>query len=210
RDLALKQNSSRAAAPRRRLRSYRRFSACARRCETATCRPPSSHRHITAMLIIAFIYSGGLPICRLHRRLARHLDGYWAPTRRPRLRADVHPARRRSVDRLSDDRGAHPTLVGVVLGLISPVRSIPLRGIRLRSCRACSASCGAAVTTKDTHRLAIPLRKLRVAQREILPPVVRVQTALHPWVAYGVMPLFALAQRGCEPDGVPHQEARNP
>ena len=60
RDLALKQNSSRAAAPRRRLRSYRRFSACARRCETATCRPLSSHRHITAVLIIAFIYSGGL------------------------------------------------------------------------------------------------------------------------------------------------------
>ena len=156
RDLALKQNSSRAAAPRRRLRSYRRFSACARRCETATCRPLSSHRHITAMLIIAFIYSGGLPICRLHRRLARHLDGYWAPTRRPRLRADVHPARRCSVDRLSDDRGAHPTLVGVVLGLISPVRSIPLRGIRLRSCRACSASCGQP--SRQRTRIVAPYR----------------------------------------------------
>jgi NhaA family Na+:H+ antiporter len=53
-----------------------------------------------------------------------------------------------------------------------------------------------AIATKDTHRLEMPLRRLRVAHREILPPVVRVQTALHPWVAYGVMPLFALANAG--------------
>lgn len=41
-----------------------------------------------------------------------------------------------------------------------------------------------------------PLRQLKHAQRELLPPAVRVQTALHPWVAYGVMPLFALANAG--------------
>lgn len=53
--------------------------------------------------------------------------------------------------------GVHPTLAGVVLGLMTPVRS---------------------------------------ANPEIVPPVVRVQTALHPWVAYGIMPLFALANAG--------------
>ncbi|OKO79106.1 Na+/H+ antiporter NhaA [Bradyrhizobium sp. AS23.2] len=53
--------------------------------------------------------------------------------------------------------GVHPTLAGVVLGLMTPVRS---------------------------------------ARPEIVPPVVRVQTALHPWVAYGIMPLFALANAG--------------
>ncbi|HLR78318.1 MAG TPA: Na+/H+ antiporter NhaA, partial [Burkholderiaceae bacterium] len=40
------------------------------------------------------------------------------------------------------------------------------------------------------------LRQLRLAQREMLPPVVRVQSALHPWVSYGIMPLFALANAG--------------
>ncbi len=30
----------------------------------------------------------------------------------------------------------------------------------------------------------------------MLPPVIRVETALHPWVAYGVVPLFALANAG--------------
>jgi NhaA family Na+:H+ antiporter len=53
--------------------------------------------------------------------------------------------------------GIHPTLAGVMLGLITPVRS---------------------------------------PSPEIVPPVIRVETALHPWVAYAIMPLFALANAG--------------
>jgi Na+:H+ antiporter, NhaA family len=53
--------------------------------------------------------------------------------------------------------GVHPTLAGVVLGLITPVRS---------------------------------------PSPETMPPVIRVETALHPWVAYAIMPLFALANAG--------------
>ena len=49
---------------------------------------------------------------------------------------------------------------------------------------------------KNASHLAQPLKQLRLAQRELLPPVVRVQMALHPWVAYGIMPLFALANAG--------------
>ena len=48
----------------------------------------------------------------------------------------------------------------------------------------------------DPGRLTHSLRQLRLAQRELLPPVVRVQSALHSWVAYGVTPLFALANAG--------------
>lgn len=55
--------------------------------------------------------------------------------------------------------GVHPTLAGVVLGLMTPVRS---------------------------------------ARPEIVPPVIRVETALHPWVAYGIVPLFALANAGVD------------
>jgi NhaA family Na+:H+ antiporter len=94
--------------------------------------------------------------------------------------------------------GVHPTLAGVVLGLLTPVRSIPMRespvdvvsrvGDELRS--------NDAVAAKDTKRLERPLRLLRLANREMLPPVVRVQTALHPWVAFAIMPLFALANAG--------------
>jgi NhaA family Na+:H+ antiporter len=50
--------------------------------------------------------------------------------------------------------------------------------------------------------LSKSLRELRLAQRELIPPVVRVQMALHPWVAFGVMPLFALANAGVGLDGI--------
>lgn len=36
----------------------------------------------------------------------------------------------------------------------------------------------------------------RIAERELLPPVQRVQERLHPWVAFVIMPLFALANAG--------------
>ena len=94
--------------------------------------------------------------------------------------------------------GIHPTLAGVALGLMTPARPIPMREHPLevvsRVLKQLRSS--DAVETKDSHRLQHPLHELRVAHRELLPPVSRVQTAMHPWVAYGVMPIFALANAG--------------
>jgi Na+:H+ antiporter, NhaA family len=100
--------------------------------------------------------------------------------------------------------GAHPTLAGVMLGLLTPVRPIPMREnpLEVVSRVAEELRSSDAVSANDTHRLKLPLRQLRVAHREILPPAVRVQTALHPWVAYGIMPLFALANAGVSLAGV--------
>jgi Na+:H+ antiporter, NhaA family len=61
---------------------------------------------------------------------------------------------------------------------------------------------GARDSTKGTRQMNRSLQQLQLANREMLPPVVRVQTALHPWVAYGVMPLFALANAGVSLSGV--------
>ncbi|MET4039856.1 NhaA family Na+:H+ antiporter [Bradyrhizobium sp. RT6a] len=100
--------------------------------------------------------------------------------------------------------GIHPTLAGVLLGLMTPARAIPMREPPLemvsRALKQLRSS--DAVRAKDPHRLAQPLRDLRVAQRELLPPVSRVQTALHPWVAYLIMPIFALANAGVALTGV--------
>ena len=54
--------------------------------------------------------------------------------------------------------GVHPTLAGVVLGLLTPVRAWE--------------------------------------GREDRAPVIRLQRLLHPWVAYAIMPIFALANAG--------------
>lgn len=100
--------------------------------------------------------------------------------------------------------GAHPTLAGVVLGMMTPV--VPLRmrdrplDLVMQSAEKLRDHDERAATS--AHQLAAPLRQLRLAQRELLPPVVRVQMALHPWVAFGVMPLFALANAGVSLGGM--------
>jgi len=94
--------------------------------------------------------------------------------------------------------GIHPTLAGVVLGLMTPARAIPMREppleVALRVLKHLRSS--DAMKTRNPHLLEQPLRDLRIAHREILPPVSRVQMAMHPWVAYGIMPIFALANAG--------------
>jgi NhaA family Na+:H+ antiporter len=93
--------------------------------------------------------------------------------------------------------GAHPTLAGVALGLLTPVRSQPSRQRHAdAAARALDDVQEQAVRSRDLHALVEPLRRLRRAQRELVPPAVRVQLALHPWVAFGIVPLFALANAG--------------
>ncbi|SFX62903.1 MULTISPECIES: Na+/H+ antiporter NhaA [Azotobacter] len=100
--------------------------------------------------------------------------------------------------------GAHPTLAGVILGLMTPV--FPARSvespIETATCAIKDFVERVQHGSEDAHRLMQPVKRLRHAQRELLPPVVRVQMALHPWVAYAVMPLFALANAGVNLDGV--------
>ncbi len=100
--------------------------------------------------------------------------------------------------------GAHPTLAGVVLGMMTPVVALRTRehpmDLVTHAAEQLRAHDDRAET--GTHHPAGALRQLRLGQRELLPPVVRVQTALHPWVAYGIMPLFALANAGVSMDGI--------
>lgn len=158
---------------------------------------------IVAVLIIAFFYSGGLDYTGfavaglgILMVLGLHRIGIGAAY------AYVLPGAVVWIGLLMT--GAHPTLAGVVLGLMTPVLSVRMRerpaDVVSRIAKELLGRDGDGA--KDTSHLAQPLRQLRIAQREMLPPVVRVQTALHPWVAYGVMPLFALANAGVSLGGV--------
>ncbi|ABA06103.1 sodium/proton antiporter, NhaA family [Nitrobacter winogradskyi Nb-255] len=158
---------------------------------------------VVAVLIIAFFYSGGLDpsgfaIAALGVVMVVGLQRIGVGS----AYAYVLPGAVIWVGLLVT--GAHPTLAGVVLGLMTPVMSIPMREQPIDVLSRISEELRShdAVSTKDARRLAHPRRQLRLANREMLPPVVRVQTALHPWVAYGVMPLFALANAGVSVGGV--------
>lgn len=100
--------------------------------------------------------------------------------------------------------GVHPTLAGVVLGLLTPVRPwLGERGFLEVAGRATGEFRHHA--ERDDHRaedLLGPLGQVELARREAVSPLVRLQTALHPWVAFVIMPLFALANAGVSLRGV--------
>lgn len=92
--------------------------------------------------------------------------------------------------------GAHPTLAGVVLGLMTPV--VPVQRSEPALQRLSKVAQQLLEQPSDAHALSV----LQRVEREVLPPVSRVQWLLHPWVAFAVMPLFALANAGVSLGGV--------
>ena len=157
---------------------------------------------VVAVLIIAFLYSGGLSygglaVAGLGLLMVLGLQRIGVGS----AYAYVPPGAVIWAGLLM--AGAHPTLAGVVLGLITPVKPLPMREHPVDVVtRVADELRGLIETAKGVRRMERPLQQLHVANREMLPPVVRVQTALHPWVAYGVMPLFALANAGVTLSGV--------
>jgi Na+:H+ antiporter, NhaA family len=92
------------------------------------------------------------------------------------------------------DAQIHPTIAGVILGLITPVRRLA-RHEQLADVANDVVAMFRLTVGRDADSQA-PVKYLANVQREMLAPAERVQLALHPWVAFGIMPLFALANSG--------------
>ena len=93
--------------------------------------------------------------------------------------------------------GIHPTLSGIALALIIPSRSfLPPENFverghqRLERFKAAHAA-GRSSTEAGEH-----LGRLSFGLSLVRSPLDRMETALHPWVSYGIMPLFALTNAG--------------
>ncbi|OTG84215.1 sodium:proton antiporter [Acinetobacter sp. ANC 4558] len=90
--------------------------------------------------------------------------------------------------------GIHPSLAGVLIGLMTPVFSRPnsIRPLQqieniLNEYKHAEAS--------DPQK---SVTKLKLAQRELINPIERVSYLFSPWVAFLIMPLFALANAGVD------------
>ncbi|HMJ10282.1 MAG TPA: Na+/H+ antiporter NhaA, partial [Polyangiaceae bacterium] len=110
--------------------------------------------------------------------------------------------------------GVHPTIAGVVIGLLTPVRAwFDREGfleVASHALEEFSARTRAGKTAAHAEHGAFEsLSQIKRAEREAMPPVVRVQHALQAWVAFGVMPLFALANAGVDVRGLSLADARS-
>jgi len=92
--------------------------------------------------------------------------------------------------------GVHPTIAGVLLGLMTPVRAwLGTEGF-VRDVKGELERIEQRPSEVNAHELAGYLRSVGAARREALSPAESLIEGMHPWVAYGVMPVFALANAG--------------
>jgi NhaA family Na+:H+ antiporter len=89
--------------------------------------------------------------------------------------------------------GLHPTLAGVAMGLVTPARAWYGKDGAIDAAKSVVDQADGAASTSQVEA---SIERLGEARREAVSPATRLQSLLHPWVAFGVMPLFALANAG--------------
>lgn len=100
--------------------------------------------------------------------------------------------------------GIHPTLAGVIVGLLTPARAWygPQRLLDAAHQTLGEIHEHTEAAQPNPPELAGSLSRLGRAQREALSPVERMEVVFHPWVAFGIMPAFALANAGVDLGGI--------
>ena len=88
--------------------------------------------------------------------------------------------------------GVHATIAGVILGLLTPARSLLQESVARKY---------ANTALRDNHLDAAELSHLRFLLSESVPVAARLQNRLHPFSSYVVLPIFALANAGIDLGG---------
>jgi Na+:H+ antiporter, NhaA family len=89
--------------------------------------------------------------------------------------------------------GVHPTVAGVVLGLLTPARPwLDENTVRRVLADAMEGSRAEDAGAEREETMA----QVAAAARAAISPLKRLETALHPWVSFVIMPVFALGNAG--------------
>jgi NhaA family Na+:H+ antiporter len=100
--------------------------------------------------------------------------------------------------------GIHPTIAGVAVGLVTPVRAwLGPDGFVADVQKELERLGQVSPSSLSSHEFAETLRHVDGARREAMSPAESLIETLHPWVAFGIMPVFALANAGVSVSGGP-------
>jgi NhaA family Na+:H+ antiporter len=97
--------------------------------------------------------------------------------------------------------GVHPTVAGVLLGSLTPSSSWFEPNTLLNVTEGVVQRLREDQQTENVDHHAEATDLLIHAARETVSPLDRLENVLHPWVAFGIMPVFALANAGVKIDG---------
>ncbi len=98
--------------------------------------------------------------------------------------------------------GIHPTIAGVIVGLCTPTTAwLGQAGLREGLRRELAQLDQAEAEGLPSYEIASTVRNVVHHGREARSPAEGLIEALHPWVGFVIMPLFALANAGVSLDG---------
>lgn len=106
--------------------------------------------------------------------------------------------------------GIHPTIAGVIIGMVTPVEVwLGPEGFVHQVQSNLDHLSKQPLDQIPSHDLNHALELTDVAKREAVSPAESLIETLHPWVAYLIMPVFALANAGVALGGVTFEASTN-
>lgn len=92
--------------------------------------------------------------------------------------------------------GIHPTISGVVLGLLTPALPLISRERLRKGLAQVAGELQKEPSDADDIKVSAVVGDIDFVVRESIPPLERFETSVHPWAAFIIMPIFALANAG--------------
>lgn len=93
------------------------------------------------------------------------------------------------------ESGVHATIAGVVLGLLTGARPWVSQGLLVQFVDQLGSFLQGD-SRRASHQRQALLQSVELAVRKSTSPMERLEAALHPWVSFVIMPLFAFANAG--------------